>query len=124
MEKLFWLAMAGALGTLARYGVATIVQRHAGDAFPWGVLAANLTGSFLFGLVWAAGENQGWISEQMRVVALVGFLGAFTTFSTFAFNNAQMIRTSDWVWLAGNLALNNVLGIALVFAGFRAGRVL
>ena len=123
MEKLIWIAAAGAAGTLARYGVATLVQRQTASGFPWGIFAANMAGSFLFGVVWSLSEERGWIGEDARLYVLVGFMGAFTTFSTFAFDNAQLIRAENWPWLALNLGLTNVAGILLMFAGFRAARL-
>ena len=122
MDKLIWIAFAGALGSLARYGVATYVQRRADTTFPWGVMAANMIGSFLFGLLWAYSEEREWVNENMRVAAFAGFLGAFTTFSTFAFDNAQFARASNWQFFITNIVLANAAGIALAFAGFRAGK--
>ncbi len=124
MDKFIWIAFAGALGSLARYGVATYVQRRADTEFPWGVFAANMAGSFLFGLIWAYSEERDWVSEDMRAFVFAGFLGAFTTFSTFAFDNVQLARASNWQFLAMNILLTNAVGIAIAFAGFRAGKAL
>ena len=123
MEKIAYIALAGAAGTLLRYGVGTMFQRDGFSGMPWGVFAANMIGALLFGLVWAASEERGWIGENMRVVALVGFLGAFTTFSTFAFDNVQMARASEWGWFGANMVLTNVGGLIAVYAGFRLVRV-
>lgn len=122
MEKLVWIALAGALGTLARYGVATYVQRTSGSSFPWGTFTVNMIGSFAFGFLWAFSEERGWVTENMRAFAFAGFLGAFTTFSTFAFDNAQLARAANWQFFAVNILLTNAAGIALALAGLRAGR--
>ena len=95
MEKIAYIAIAGAAGTLTRYGVVSLFQRDGVSGMPWGVFAANMVGSLLFGLIWAMSEERGWIGENARVIALVGFMGAFTTFSTLAFDNVQMARTSE-----------------------------
>lgn len=124
MDKFIWIAFAGALGSLARYGVATYVQRRADTTFPWGVFTANMIGSFLFGLIWAYSEDRDWVSEDMRAFAFAGFLGAFTTFSTFAFDNVQLARSSNWQFLMLNILLTNAVGISLAFAGFRAGKAI
>ncbi len=124
MDKFIWIAFAGALGSLARYGVATYVQRRADTTFPWGVFAANMLGSFMFGFIWAYSEDHGWVSENMRAFAFAGFLGAFTTFSTFAFDNVQLARASNWQFFMINIVLTNAAGITLAFAGFRAGRAI
>jgi CrcB protein len=123
MERIVLIAVFGALGTVARYGVATLVQRNVQSGFPYGVMTVNLLGSLVFGVAWALSEEKGWISDNARVIVLVGFMGAFTTFSTFAFDNVQMARASQWAWLALNLVGSNVAGIALVFAGFRLGKL-
>lgn len=124
MEKLIWIAFAGALGSLARYGVATYVQQRSDTTFPWGVFAANMIGSFVFGIMWAYSESHGWVNENVRAFAFVGFLGAFTTFSTFAFDNVQFARASNWQFFLVNIVLTNAAGIALALAGLRAGKAL
>ena len=123
MEKIAYIAIAGAAGTLTRYGVVSLFQRDGVSGMPWGVFAANMVGSLLFGLIWAMSEERGWIGENARVIALVGFMGAFTPFSTLAFDNVQMARASEWGWFAANLTLTNVGGLAFVYAGFRLARV-
>jgi len=123
MTKLAWLAGAGALGTLARYGVAGVVQRALGGAFPWGTLAVNAVGCLLFGLVWALAEERMVISGETRAILLVGFMGAFTTFSTFAFETSAMLRDAEWSFALANVLSQNVLGIACFFAGLALGRV-
>ena len=85
-------------------------------------MTANMIGSFLFGLLWAYSEEREWVNENMRAAAFAGFLGAFTTFSTFAFDNAQLARASNWQFFITNIVLANAAGITLAFAGFRAGK--
>src|SRR5262245_56604702 len=86
------VALAGAVGTLARYGLATLVLRVCGEAFPWGTLVVNVLGCFLFGFVWVLGAEKFIIDPDMRTTLLTGFMGAFTTFSTFAFETGQQLR--------------------------------
>jgi CrcB protein len=123
MTKLVWIAAAGALGTLARYGVGGIVQRAAGGAFPWGTLVVNAAGCLLFGLVWSLAEERLVIAGETRVVLLVGFMGAFTTFSTFTFETSAMLRDAEWSFAVANLLSQNALGIACFFAGLAIGRI-
>jgi len=123
MTKLAWLAGAGALGTLARYGVGGVVQRTFGGAFPWGTLVVNALGCLLFGLVWALAEERLVISGETRLILLVGFMGAFTTFSTFAFETSAMLRDAEWSFALANVLSQNLLGIACFFAGLALGRV-
>ena len=122
--KLLWLAAAGAAGTLARYGLGGLVQRLHESTYPWGTLVVNGLGCFLFGLVWALAEERLVISGETRLVALVGFMGAFTTFSTYAFETGAMLRDAEWLLASGNLLAHNVLGIAFFFLGTALGRAL
>jgi CrcB protein len=122
--KLTWLAAAGAVGTLARYGLGGLVQRLHQTSFPWGTLVVNGLGCFLFGLVWTLAEERLVIGGEMRTVILIGFMGAFTTFSTFAFETGAMLRDAEWLLAAGNLLAHNLLGLTLFFLGAATGRAL
>jgi CrcB protein len=121
--KLLMLGIAGAAGALARYALAGVVQRLGNGSFPYGTLAVNLLGCFLFGLIWALAEDRLLISSQTRLILLVGFMGAFTTFSTFAFETTQMLRDSEWMFAAVNMVFHNVLGILVLVVGLRVGRL-
>ena len=96
-QKMLWLALAGALGTLARYGLAGFVHKINGASFPWGTLGVNLTGCFLAGLLWALFEHRWPASGEMRVLVLFGFMGAFTTFSAFIMETGELVRSSAWL---------------------------
>ncbi len=120
--KALLLGLAGAVGTLARYGLTGLVQRLFRSEFPWGTLTVNLVGCCLAGLVWAAAESRVQISAQTRTIVLVGFMGAFTTFSSLMLETGNLLRDSQWAWAAGNVVLNNVLGILALVAGLAAGR--
>lgn len=121
-QKLLLLAAAGAAGTLARFGLSGLVQRLGPTDFPWGTFAVNALGCLLFGVVWSLAEERLVISGATRLVVLVGFMGAFTTFSTFAFETVQLLDDSQWLAAAGNLLLQNVAGVALVLLGIALGR--
>jgi len=112
------------MGTLARYGLGGLMQRLLPWPFPWGTLTVNLVGSFLFGLVWAVAVERTMISADLRIIVLAGFMGAFTTFSTFMFETGELLRNSQWLLAVGNLALQNVVGLAAVLAGWALARVL
>ena len=92
-------------------------------SFPWGTLAVNALGCFLFGLVWAMTEQRLRMGGQLRLAVFAGFLGAFTTFSTYAFESGQMLRDSQWLLFAGNVMVQNGLGLAAVLLGFSIGKV-
>ena len=124
MLKLLLLSAAGAAGTLARFGLSGLVQRIVpGSAFPWGTLAVNAVGCLLFGIVWSLAEERLVISGATRAIVLVGFMGAFTTFSTFAFETGQLLDDSQWLAAAGNVLLQNVAGVVLVLVGIAVGKI-
>lgn len=123
-QKLFCIATAGALGTLSRYGLAGLVQRLAGSGFPWGTAAVNVIGCFLFGLVWTLGAERMALSAEARTILLTGFMGAFTTFSTFISETGQLAGGAQW-WVAlGNITLQVGAGLAIFFAGASLARLL
>jgi fluoride exporter len=118
-----WLALAGAIGTLARYGLGGLVQRICGESFPWGTLTVNAVGCFLFGVVWTLAEDRLVLSGETRFIVLTGFMGAFTTFSTFTFETGELLRDSEWLLAMGNILGQNVLGLILLFLGLAVGRL-
>lgn len=122
--KLVLMMLAGSAGTLSRYLLGGLVQRLTGGAFPWGTFAVNMTGTFLFGLVWSLAEERLVISGQARAVILVGFMGAFTTFSSLMFETGELMRDSQWALALGNLLLQNIVGIIFLFLGLALGRLI
>lgn len=122
--KILLLAIAGVGGTLLRYFLSGFVQRAYGGIFPWGTFAVNMAGCFLFGLVWTLAEERLIISGELRAIILIGFMGAFTTFSSFVFESAQLMRDSQWVLAAGNIVAQNITGIIFLAIGMALGRLL
>lgn len=122
VQKLALIAFAGAAGTLARYALHGWVQRFAGKGFPWGTLAVNLLGCLAFGVVWAATARDNAMNTQLRATVLVGFMGAFTTFSTFAFETREQICAGDLLPACANVATQTVLGVVGVAVGVAIGR--
>ena len=122
LPRLIWLALAGATGTLARFAVAEAVGRSTAGTFPWGTFLVNTLGCAIFGLVWALSDTRSLVPAEVRGVVLVGFLGAFTTFSTYAFEAEQMLSNGQWLRAGFHLVGQNVVGIAGVFLGIAMGR--
>ena len=120
--KLLFLGLAGAAGTLARFGVMEGVKRLSDSVMPWGTWAANIFGCFLFGLVWVLAEERGLVSPDFRFYALVGFMGAFTTFSTFAFESVDLYRAGEVMACLVNIAGQNLTGIMAVVCGMALAR--
>ena len=124
MRRLLLLSAAGVGGTLARYWLSGAVQRMTNAGFPWGTLAVNGAGCFLFGLIWALAEERLLISGETRLILLVGFMGAFTTFSTYVFETRQMLTASEWLLGATNFTIENIAGMGLLLLGITLGRAL
>jgi len=117
MTKLVWLALAGALGTVARYGLGRMVQKINGAPFPFENLVVNLIGCFTAGILWTLFEGRWTVTAEIRVLVLIGFLGAFTTFSAFILETSQLMRSASWLPAMANIMLQNGLGFAALFAG-------
>lgn len=109
-----WIALAGALGSLSRFGLSRLVQGVCGD-FPLHTFVVNALGCLLFGVVYAVGSGR-WPSHVSAAI-LVGFFGAFTTFSSFAFDCQQLLLERRLWQLFGNVAVQNVLGLAAMLGG-------
>ncbi|MBU1229178.1 MAG: CrcB family protein [Proteobacteria bacterium] len=124
MNKLLLLALAGACGTLARYWLSIAVHSATGRGLPWGTALVNLLGCLLFGLIWVLADQRQLIRPELRGVLLVGFLGAFTTFSSLIFESGEFLRNDQWAMAALNIAGQNILGFAAFFLGAALGRVL
>jgi len=124
IQKLAWLALAGALGTLSRYGLAGFVHRINGASFPWGTVIVNLAGCFLTGLIWKLFENRWPVSGETRTLVLIGFMGAFTTFSALILETSELLRSAEWMYAAGNIAMQNGIGFVALFAGAALGRMI
>jgi CrcB protein len=112
------------MGALARYGLSSLVQRYGGAAFPWGTFVVNVVGAFAFGLIWSLVEQRLVISVETRVILLSGFLGGFTTFSSFMFETAALMADGQWGLAALNLGGQVAAGLVAVFLGLAAGRLL
>jgi len=124
LHKIFLLALAGSCGTLARYWLSGAVQGVMGRNFPWGTAAVNLLGCLLFGLVFVLADERQLIRAELRLVILVGFMGAFTTFSSFIFETGELMRGSQWAFAALNLLGQNALGFAAFYLGTTLGRLI
>lgn len=124
MQKLLWIGVAGALGTLARFALGGLVQRFGGAGFPWATLTVNILGSFLFGVIWSLAEDRLLISGETRFIVLTGFMGAFTTFSTYMFETNTLLNDAEWGLAALNLIGNNAVGLLVLVLGLSAGRLM
>lgn len=111
------------MGAITRYWFSRAAHAWLGLGFPYGTLGVNVTGSFAIGLVWALLVGRFGMGPEGRALIMVGFLGAFTTFSSFSLETLRLAEQSGW-WLAGlNVMSNVVLCLGASAAGLWMGRV-
>ena len=120
MRTTLVIAAAGALGAASRHLLESFVNRHWGDAFPWGTFVVNVSGSFVLGALVGLFAHRLDVPLWLQAAATVGFLGAYTTFSTYAWDSAQLLLQGSPTRAAANL-LGSVL---LAMLGVTAGIVL
>jgi CrcB protein len=116
---LLYIALGGAVGAVARYGVGGWVQARTGFGFPWGTLAVNVLGALLIGFALRYLEAVR-LSAEVRALVIIGMLGAFTTFSTFSYETVALLQDGEWL-RAGAYAFGSlVLGLVAVVVGLSA----
>ena len=123
MSLLLWIALGGALGALARYGLAGWVQDGTADTFPWGTLVVNVLGCFLLGFAFRTLQLSA-LPPALRGAITVGFLGAFTTFSTFSLEAVGLIQEERWARAIGYVGGSVALGLAALVVGLWSAAVL
>ena len=119
----FLIISAGAiLGANARWVISRYAARILGPVFPYGTLFINVSGSFVVGffMIWAS--ERVLLDPRWRLLVVVGFCGAFTTFSSFAFETMAYFEQGQWLMMLGNFLSNNLLCLGAVLAGMAAAR--
>ncbi len=117
MNKVLLVFIGGGIGSATRYGTTLLAGKWFGTGFPWGTLAVNLTGCFLIGIILGLAEKSNLVQPSTRLFFVTGFLGGLTTFSSYAMESVVAFRSSTFLAL-GNIAVNNLIGLALVAIGF------
>jgi fluoride exporter len=115
-----WVALGGALGSVARYGCSGIAARWLGLGFPYGTMFVNVSGSFMIGVLGtlALGGGRALASTDARAFLIVGLLGGFTTFSSFSLETLNLARAGSLGAAAANIALSLVLCLIAVWLGY------
>lgn len=124
MIQILAIAAGGAIGSVLRYAVSTGVYSILGRNFPYGTLAVNVAGSFLMGFLFVLMVERLDMSGMWRMAILVGFLGAFTTFSTFSIETVNLIQGGDYMRALLNIAISVAFCLAATWIGFRLGRLI
>lgn len=125
MVKIISLIAGGAVGTLARYGVSRLTHKIMGVQLPWGTFAVNILGCFLLGFFAMTHEEKfHFISPHARFMLMVGFCGAFTTFSTFMMETVDLMQSGQTVQAFLNVLVSVIVGFVLLKLGMMVGQVI
>jgi CrcB protein len=124
MENFLLISLGAVLGANARYWLGTWVAQKWGSTFPVGTLLINITGSFLLGLFMTLATERFLIDPRWRLLVAVGFLGAYTTFSTFTYESFNLLFKGQWVPGLLNLLGSSLLGILAVGLGVFIGKTI
>ena len=116
--NLLLIGLGGAIGSVARYTLSVAVLRVSGTLFPLGTFVVNVIGCLVFGAIAGAATARVQITSELRLFLLVGVLGGFTTFSSYAFESFALIREGQFLWASINVAGQVIAGLAGVWAGY------
>lgn len=119
-----WVGIGGFLGAVARYGISGIVSERYGTGFPLGTLTVNVTGAFLLAFIATVATRSGLMSPPFRIGVSTGFLGAYTTFSTWSLETLRLLETGSYMAAGANVAGSIALGFAGAWLGVLTARVI
>jgi|SRR5580700_9336670 CrcB protein len=119
-----WVGVAGFFGAISRYWLDGVVSRATGGSFPWGTMVINISGCFIIGFLTALLTERFLPHPALRIALTVGFVGAYTTFSTFSYETLQQIQDGAIGLAAVNVVASVVIGIFAVWIGTTAGRAI
>lgn len=119
-----WVGVAGFFGAIARYWLDGVVSRLAGGSFPWGTFVVNVSGCFLVGLLTTVLTERLISHPTLRIAITIGFVGAYTTFSTFAYESVRQLQDGALGFAVANVLGSIVVGIGAAWIGIAAGKAL
>jgi len=122
VQQLLAIAGGGALGAVLRFGMSSGIYRVLGKEFPYGTLAVNVLGSLLMGLCFVLMIERNLLSLEWRSVIMIGFLGAFTTFSTFSMETLSLLESGELTRALLNILLSVTLCLVATWVGLTIGR--
>lgn len=119
MKSLLIVGIGGAAGSILRYLCQQFLPGLPGNSYPWNTLLVNLAGCLLIGLLFGWFSKSAETTEHIKLLAVTGFCGGFTTFSAFSIETLQLIRADKWLWTLSYLAVSVVAGVLLTFLGYK-----
>jgi CrcB protein len=122
MSTYVWIALGGALGSVARYATGVSVGRWLGNGFPWSTLLINVIGSFLIGAFAESFALQWDTSQSTRAFLVVGICGGYTTFSTFSLDIVTLLNRGEATLALAYVLASVVIGLAGLYAGLQVVR--
>ena len=120
--QLLLIGIGGLCGTLARYLLDVWITNATHATFPWGTLVINATGSFLIGVLFVLTVERGTLPAELRAPLGIGFLGGYTTFSTFMLESLRLAQDGSWTLAVANIAGSLLLGVGAIIAGVALAR--
>jgi len=123
MQKVLLIGLAGLIGTVGRYALSGVIARRFGETFPAGTLVVNIVGCFLAGLLFYLLQERNLVTPMTRTVVMIGFLGGFTTFSSFGLQTFTLLRDGEFWFATLNIVGSNFLGLLMVWAGYTLGKL-
>jgi CrcB protein len=117
MMNVLVIGVGGFVGAVARYGIAVWIGQRWGRSFPLGTFVINVSGSFLIGLLMTLMAERFTENPQWRLLLVVGFLGAYTTFSTFEYETGALLKDGEWLFAGLNVVLSVIVGFAALKLG-------
>ncbi len=124
MDKVLWISIGAVLGANLRYWVGDWAAQRFGSGFPYGTLLINLSGSFMLGLIVSMSMENFIIDPRLRLLLTIGFLGSYTTFSTYAYESIALISQGQWGLGLFNLLGSSLLGALFAILGIWLGKIL
>lgn len=124
MQSVLWISLGAIVGANARYFLSRWAARSLSPVFPYGTLIINITGSLVLGffLIWTS--ERVLADTRWRFLIAIGFCGAYTTFSSYAFETMYYFEQGHWLLFASNILANNILCLAAVLGGMALARSL
>lgn len=122
MKEILIIGVGGFAGSISRYLLQNAIVYRYTSIFPFGTFAVNLLGSLVIGVIFGLAERYTWMSQEWRMFLAIGFCGSFTTYSTFAFDNLQLLREGNYPQLVAYISLSLIAGIGLAAVGYLLAR--